>query len=78
MAHPPEGFEFTIRTPGTPGRWHKYEAELCAVWGKLTAAVGEEARTHDDDKQEGEEGKESKREAVCDAILEVRSALGVG
>ncbi|CAM9529817.1 unnamed protein product, partial [Choristocarpus tenellus] len=39
VAKAPEGFEFTIRTPGTPDRWQQYNDELCAVWGTLTAAV---------------------------------------
>lgn len=34
----PEGFEFSIRTPGTPPRWAEFEAELSLIWGQLTDA----------------------------------------
>lgn len=72
----PEGFEFTIRTPGTPARWRQYDEELCAVWGKLTAAVCE--KTVADDGQEEDEAKEKrdeeeKEDNVCDLILEVKN-----
>lgn len=63
VANNPDGFEFTIRTPGTPKRWEQYDKELCAVWGKLTAAVCE---NEDPDCQET---KEAREEAVCDLIL---------
>ena len=65
VANNPEGFEFTIRTPGTPTRWKQYDAELCAVWGKLTAAVCENANPEE---CQGE-AKEAKEDAVCDLIL---------
>ncbi|CAM9565623.1 unnamed protein product [Discosporangium mesarthrocarpum] len=39
VAKAPDGYEFSIRTPGTPGRWKQFDEELCAVWGALTAAV---------------------------------------
>lgn len=65
VANNPEGFEFTIRTPGTPTRWAQYEDELCAVWGKLTAAVCESP-----DREDGEtETEEAREDAVCDLIL---------
>jgi hypothetical protein len=35
VAHEPDGFEFTIRTPGTPARWIQYEEELEAVWSRV-------------------------------------------
>jgi len=35
----PEGFEFSIRTPGTPPRWADYDAELAHVFELLTVAV---------------------------------------
>lgn len=74
VASAPEGFEFTIRTPGTPARWHQYDEELCAVWGKLAVAVCEntmaerEGGTADAD---GEKSREEREDAVCDIILEV-------
>lgn len=69
VASPPEGFEFTIRTPGTPARWRQYDEELCAVWGKLTAAVCENA---DPSGEKPTAGDEDRADAVCDIILEVR------
>ena len=38
---PPGGFDFTIRTPGTPARWGLYDAEMARAWG---AAVDAGAR----------------------------------
>lgn len=32
----PEGFEFSIRTPGTPPRWQDYDKELSFIWDKLS------------------------------------------
>lgn len=68
MSSPPEGFEFTIRTPGTPGRWTEYDEELSAVWGKLTAVVCD-----GDVPWAGEAANTSARSAdrICDLILEV-------
>ena len=37
----PDGFDFTIRTPGTPARWGLYDAEMARAWG---AAVDAGAR----------------------------------
>uniref|UniRef100_A0A6B2KYK7 Uncharacterized protein n=1 Tax=Arcella intermedia TaxID=1963864 RepID=A0A6B2KYK7_9EUKA len=37
----PEGFEFSIRTAGTPARWEQYDAEMTSIWNKLTEAVRE-------------------------------------
>ncbi|CAB1105083.1 unnamed protein product [Ectocarpus sp. CCAP 1310/34] len=68
VANNPEGFEFTIRTPGTPERWRQYEHELRAVWGKLTAAFceGDPPAAH----CRGEEGEaNNKDDVVCDLIL---------
>ena len=31
----PEGYEFSIRTPGTPSRWAEYDKELEFVWNLL-------------------------------------------
>lgn len=44
QASPPNGYEFTIRTPGTPSRWREYDEELRSLWGQLTEAYvqGEE------------------------------------
>lgn len=39
VAHQPEGYEFTIRTPGTPGRWRQYDDELNHVFQRLTDAI---------------------------------------
>eukprot|EP01105_Mastigella_eilhardi_P014038 TRINITY_DN3191_c0_g1_i1.p1 TRINITY_DN3191_c0_g1~~TRINITY_DN3191_c0_g1_i1.p1 ORF type:complete len:278 (-),score=78.51 TRINITY_DN3191_c0_g1_i1:136-969(-) len=36
---PPEGFEFSIRTPGTPARWVDYDAEIAASWARLRSAA---------------------------------------
>lgn len=62
VANNPEGFEFTIRTPGTPDRWRQYEDELSAVWGNLTAAVCENAKS---------ENGAADQDAVCDLILTI-------
>ena len=32
----PDGYEFTIRTPGTPERGKQYDAELRHLWEELT------------------------------------------
>lgn len=73
VASPPDGFEFTIRTPGTPARWRQYDEELCAVWGKLTAAVCENAHPSGDGATAADEDR---ADAVCDIILEVRVERG--
>jgi len=36
---PPEGYEFSIRTPGTPPRWKEYENEMDYVYKLLVAEV---------------------------------------
>eukprot|EP01094_Clydonella_sp_ATCC50884_P015076 TRINITY_DN25658_c0_g1_i1.p1 TRINITY_DN25658_c0_g1~~TRINITY_DN25658_c0_g1_i1.p1 ORF type:complete len:815 (-),score=165.27 TRINITY_DN25658_c0_g1_i1:123-2273(-) len=38
----PEGYEFSIRTPGTPARWLDYDEEMSFVWEKLTTAATKE------------------------------------
>ena len=68
MKSTPEGFEFTIRTPGTPRRWRQYDEELCAVWGKLAAAVCATADLYGPGEEKGE-GRDD--DVVCDLILEV-------
>lgn len=73
VASQPDGFEFTIRTPGTPARWRQYHEELSAVWGKLAAAVCENAHPDDHDATPGDEDRD---DAVCDIILEVRTRKG--
>lgn len=70
MASPPEGYEFTIRTPGTPSRWRQYDEELRAVWRKLTSAVCDSS---DEAKLTRVEDKDDADDVVCDIILEVRS-----
>eukprot|EP00960_Hanusia_phi_P038138 753295-Hanusia_phi.AAC.5 len=40
LQKPPDGFDFTIRTPGTPPRWLEMDKEMAHVWSLLT----EEAR----------------------------------
>lgn len=35
----PEGFEFSIRTPGTPPRWIDYDNEMTFLFDLLTQAV---------------------------------------
>ncbi|GJP49968.1 hypothetical protein CLOM_g9123 [Closterium sp. NIES-68] len=37
----PTGFDFAIRTPGTPSRWADYDAEMTAAWEDLCLVVGE-------------------------------------
>eukprot|EP00752_Nemacystus_decipiens_P001790 g1729.t1 len=72
VANNPEGYEFTIRTPGTPARWTQYEDELSAVWGKLTAAMCESVTSGSsgDGSGGGEtETQEDKEDTVCDLIL---------
>jgi len=27
-----KGYDFSIRTPGTPSRWADYDAEMAAAW----------------------------------------------
>jgi hypothetical protein len=36
---PPEGYEYSIRTPGTPGRWAEYDIEMAHAWELLADAV---------------------------------------
>ncbi len=47
QAVPPEGFEFSIRTPGTPPRWLDFERELAHVWSQLEDAVAAPTRNLD-------------------------------
>ena len=35
----PEGFEYSIRTPGTPPRWKEYDEELSYIWAQLCIAA---------------------------------------
>lgn len=70
VASSPEGYEFTIRTPGTPARWKQYEDELSAVWGKLTAAVCEDTAS-DSPSHGGTRTQETKEDTVCDLILTI-------
>ena len=42
-----QGFQFTIRTPGTPDRYREYTAEMDILWKRITA----EARKADRDTQ---------------------------
>jgi len=35
----PEGYEYSIRTPGTPPRWLDYDNEMTFLFDKLTQAV---------------------------------------
>jgi hypothetical protein len=39
LTHQPEGFEFTIRTPGTPLRWQQFDEELTASFDRLVASL---------------------------------------
>ena len=39
LDHPPEGFEFSIRTPGFPARWTQYENELDSIFQRLVDAL---------------------------------------
>ncbi|KNC48184.1 TPR repeat protein [Thecamonas trahens ATCC 50062] len=39
QAHPPEGYDFTIRTPCTPSRWKQFDAELTAAWDVVATAA---------------------------------------
>lgn len=72
VASSPEGYEFTIRTPGTPDRWQQYDEELIAVWGRLTEAVCEDALSAEN-RRAGEEDdeREAKEDLICDLILQV-------
>lgn len=50
VAHDPEGFEFTIRTPGTPARWALFDAEISACFQRVVevlAAGGEDGGERD-------------------------------
>lgn len=38
-----KGFDFSIRTPGTPARWADYDAELAAAWQALCDAYCDKA-----------------------------------
>jgi hypothetical protein len=37
LQKPPAGFDFTIRTPGTPPRWVEMDGEMAHVWKLLRA-----------------------------------------
>jgi hypothetical protein len=39
LVRQPNGFEFSIRTPGTPHRWADYEEEMGAAWGAVLEAL---------------------------------------
>jgi len=36
---PPEGYEYSIRTPGTPPRWKEYEYEMDFIFNELKEAI---------------------------------------
>jgi len=40
---PPEGYEFSIRTPGTPPRWIDYDLEMQHFFDLLTEEVSKES-----------------------------------
>ena len=44
----PEGYEYSIRTPGTPPRWKDYSKELDYVFDKLTKSIMKEERDLDE------------------------------
>jgi len=44
---PPEGFEYSIRTPGTPARSEDYSGELDEIWKLLTTEIRNENRDID-------------------------------
>ncbi|KAF2074595.1 hypothetical protein CYY_004102 [Polysphondylium violaceum] len=35
----PEGYEFAIRTPGTPERWSHYDQEMTSIWNELVNLI---------------------------------------
>jgi hypothetical protein len=39
LQKPPGGYEFTIRTPGTPARWVLYNKEFDLLWERMTKAA---------------------------------------
>jgi hypothetical protein len=39
LQKPPGGYEFTIRTPGTPARWQLYAKEFDLLWERMTKAA---------------------------------------
>lgn len=41
------GYDFTIRTPGTPPRWDDFDKELHALWTQLNAEAGRHDRDID-------------------------------
>ena len=40
----PEGYEYSIRTPGTPPRWRDYDEELTYIWNCLTNEMTKDTR----------------------------------
>ena len=43
LSHEPEGFEFSIRTPGLPHRWSVFDKELQTIFDKLMGMISENA-----------------------------------
>lgn len=72
---PPEGFEASIRTPGTPPRWIDYDKELSAAFQRLTDVVGQNAqwlRAHSlDTAHEIVVERRKRMEAIADEVLSV-------
>ena len=69
----PDGFEFTIRTPGTPGRWQEYEVEMTHAWQALQElAVKDEQRLRQSRRkhEEGDASRSSYEFSFKEAILE--------
>lgn len=57
----PDGYDFTIRTPGTPKRWALYDAEMSEAWQSATRRAIESRRRKD--------GRQVKRLAIDAALV---------
>jgi tetratricopeptide (TPR) repeat protein len=68
---PPEGYEFSIRTPGTPPRWVDYDIELTHLFDQLTSQVKELHKLQTSAQQSDASKLASTQDAVAETILTI-------
>ena len=65
---PPEGFEYSIRTPGTPPRWIDYDIELAHLFDQLAVEV---KKKHSQPKSASSSSSSSSSERITELILSI-------